>query len=157
MDLIHFGTTHVHVLLPTAQLVEPTFKPRGLWVSDESTDDGWQAWCQSQAFALDRLAVRTRIHLASHHRLLRLTTAAEVVRFTDDYGAWPAGLDAFPWRFRQGYAIDWACVAKDYDGILMTPYQWSLRLNDQCFWYYGVDCASGCIWHPAAVEAFEPL
>jgi hypothetical protein len=157
MDLIHFGLSHVTTLTPSVQADEPHFKPRGLWVSDESTEDGWRAWCEAEEFNVDQLAVRTRVHLYPDHHVRVLTTADDIIRFTDDYGAWPSYMNESRWLLRQGYAIDWACVAKDYEGILITPYQWSMRLNQRCFWYYGFDCASGCIWDPAAVSMLEPL
>lgn len=157
MDLIHFSVEPLTSLRDTAQVPEPGFKPRGLWVSDEASDDGWQAWCDAANFARDRLPYRTRIHLRPDHRVLVLTTAIAIVRFTDDYGAWPAYMRDAPWRQRQGFMIDLALVAKDYQGLIITLYQWSRRLDTSTFWYYGWDCASGCFWAQDAVAQLEPI
>jgi len=51
--------------------------------------------------------------------------------------------------------IDWGRVVQKYDGIIIAPYQWHLRLNDEIFWYYSWDCASGCVWNLGVVEVSE--
>lgn len=155
--LIHFSAIPCVALHSVAQADEPSFKPQGFWVSDESRDDGWAWWCRDTEFQLDALACATRVVLAPSARVCWLTTAAGILRFTDDFGAWPTYMDPFPWRVKQGYAIDWAAVAKDYQGIIITPYQWTRRLDPLTCWYYGWDCASGCLWDAAAVAALEVL
>jgi hypothetical protein len=49
--------------------------------------------------------------------------------------------------------IDWPRVAERFDGVIIAPYQWKHRL--ELMWYYGWDCASGCIWNARAVSCFE--
>ena len=53
--------------------------------------------------------------------------------------------------------IDWAEVASKYDGIIISPYQWSLRLDMEMMWYYGWDCASGCIWNISAIKELKEV
>ena len=53
-------------------------------------------------------------------------------------------------RFRDRY-IDWPAVATDYPGLIIAPYQWSCRMSEFTRWYYGWDCASGCIWNADAI------
>jgi len=50
--------------------------------------------------------------------------------------------------------INWPAVAEKYDGIIIAPYIWQRRLSDNPdhFWYYGWDCASGCIWNTEVIE-----
>lgn len=48
-------------------------------------------------------------------------------------------------------------IGARYDGIVITPYVWSMRLDRSAFWYYGWDCASGCIWNASAVAELVPL
>lgn len=48
--------------------------------------------------------------------------------------------------------INWPMVADRYQGIVIAPYLWSRRM-DGGLWYYGWDCASGCIWDAAAVAS----
>lgn len=49
--------------------------------------------------------------------------------------------------------IDWQKVAGKYMGIQIAPYLWQRRMHS--FWYYGWDCASGCIWTPAAIKSVK--
>ena len=42
--------------------------------------------------------------------------------------------------------IDWPRVASDYAGIEICPYLSSKRMDEDSFWYYGWDVASGCVW-----------
>ena len=48
--------------------------------------------------------------------------------------------------------IDWHAVAQAYAGIEIAPYCWSLRFEYEFLWYYGWDCASGCVWELSAVR-----
>ena len=43
---------------------------------------------------------------------------------------------------------DWKLIAQEFDGIEIAPYQWEIRMDYNFFWYYGWDCASGCLWRP---------
>ena len=52
------------------------------------------------------------------------------------------------------YYIDWSSTYKNYDGIVIAPYQWNCRYGDH-IWYYTWDCASGCIWNIDAIEKIE--
>ena len=69
--------------------------------------------------------------------------------FTSRYEFWKewGGPSGNKWRDR---CINWRAVAGDYAGLIITPYQWSRRLEPYS-WYYGWDCASGCIWDPSAI------
>ena len=48
--------------------------------------------------------------------------------------------------------IDWAEVAKDYQGVLITPYLEERRTR---YWYNTWDCASGCIWDTTCMASIE--
>ena len=50
--------------------------------------------------------------------------------------------------------MDWGYLATQYQGLIIAPYLWDLRLFGPA-WYYGWDCASGCIWDLTAVESFS--
>lgn len=122
------------------------YKPNGLWVSAEGEDD-WPAWCRGEKFGLDRLKHAAEIVLKPGAQILRIETARELLRFTENYGIkrkWPYDT-----------AIDWNAVYAAYQGIVIAPYQWTERLS--LFWYYGWDCASGCIWDAAAVATIRPV
>lgn len=121
-------------------------KPRGLWVSVDGEDD-WASWCRSESFGIGEL--RYRIHVAPEPRLLILPTPFDLDLFTERYGR--------EYR-RTSYSdtyIDWPAVAADYSGIIIAPYHWSRRMADHTRWYYGWDCASGCIWNADAIARVE--
>ncbi len=90
------------------------------------------------------LAVRHVVMLNNPDSLLWLTTPEDLDHFTDEWG-----IDA-KYNMR---AIEWWRVAQKYPGIMITPYCWQRRLD--LFWYYGWDCASGCIWDSEAVASIE--
>lgn len=126
---------------------QPGMKPKGLWVSDEDAF-GWREWCTDESFGEDRLSVAHEITLAPDADILRI------------HDAW--GIDDLTSRFASGretggYALDWSAVADLHQGILITPYIGIRRLSMHCGWYYGWDCASGCIWDSAAIESFRTV
>ena len=151
MKLIHhsrepfeFDPEHVYGHHDIARAVG---KPRGLWLSDEDTDWGWRAWCESEEFNLGGLAYETEFTLAPGANVLVLSTLLDLVAFTGEYGA-PLMPDA-PTSISK--VIDWNRVAAAYDGIIITPYVGEARWNFDLFWYYGWDVASGCIWNLKAL------
>lgn len=122
-------------------------KPKGLWVSVDGDDD-WLAWCKSENFALDRCVSRHRVDI-DLTRVLVLPSPLSLDMFQDEFAR------SFE---RAGYTdlyIDWPAVADRYAGIVIAPYHWSRRMSMR--WYYGWDCASGCIWDPSVVTGIELL
>lgn len=126
-------------------------KPRGLWVSVEGNGDGWSDWCRDEQFGGEGLAFEHEVVLAEDAHLLWLSTAEHLDAFTVEYGTpmYPAE----PTIRHRG--IDWPGVAKVYQGIVIAPYLWERRLDPDTFWYYGWDCASGCIWDLTAIARLE--
>ncbi len=123
-------------------------KPVGLWISDESADISWSAWCSDENFPLRKIAHKIELDLT--YPLLELSSYNSIVDFNNKYAA------AFPWsQTGELRAINWYAVAQEYDGILITPYQWQAR--HEFFWYYGWDCASGCIWNPRLIKSIEVM
>jgi hypothetical protein len=126
-------------------------KPQGLWVSAAGKDD-WLSWCRGEQFCLDRLAHRTEVSLADDARVLWVRSKSAFGAFHDQYGTevWLSKCS------RVGIpVIDWRLVARDYHGVVIAPYRWEARISD-ARWYYGWDCASGCIWDPAAIARLQP-
>jgi hypothetical protein len=118
-------------------------KPTGLWVSVDGDDD-WPSWCKSEEFRDVDSQNRFRVTLVAEANILHLTTFDDVVAFSEKYGEAS--------QFGVGYDdIRWAEVAANYQGIVIAPYSWQARNDRQTFWYYGWDCASGCIWDAAAI------
>lgn len=117
---------------PREQIDTPNYKPKGLWYE---VDADWRRWCRDDGMGtwIDGHFVYA-LSLDPALRLLTLRTAAAIDRFTTRYAAHSG--------------IDWRSVADRWDGIEIAPYQWSRRFHPDTAWYYGWDCASGCIWAP---------
>jgi hypothetical protein len=122
------------------------FKPSGLWYSVEGSEDSWSTWCMGEGFRMENLEFQYKIEL-DKSRILFIKTVEE--------------LDAFHSRFyysRYTFVnVCWDRVAENYSGIEIAPYQWSRRLSlDGGYdWYYGWDCASGCVWDLSAITEFK--
>lgn len=122
-------------------------KPAGLWLS---VGGAWPEWCKAESFALDRFKYVTRIELISGANVLWLRGEGDIITFHHEF----ADKDATP-SYLADY-IRWDRVAEQYDGIVIAPYVWSCRLDGPAHhWYYGWDCASGCIWDPRCIASFE--
>lgn len=142
--LIHYSKSRLSLLEPVIQSHAPHHKPLGLWVS---VDEAWKEWCESEEFHLEGLKYETEIVLNEDAKILYLTDAQDVDSFTDKYGA---NLTS------EIYWINWDKVAREgYQGIIINPYLGSRRYKLKTSWYYGWDCASGCIWDIAAIKEFK--
>lgn len=127
-------------------------KPSGLWVSVPGPDD-WVKFCRNESFREEKLAVQHKVVLSAKSSILFVENPKDIESFTEEYRC-PAYSPTYPGSRLNNWAIDWPRIAKRYDGIIITPYQWAYRLNPNMMWYYGWDCASGCIWNlDAAIES----
>lgn len=118
-------------------------KPIGLWLSDES-DYGWRQWCESEDFNLKNLSHQTVFNV-SLEKIILLQNSEDLLLFTEKYSdsrTLPTYFNLPKFKLQ---GIDWGAVGRDYNGIIITPYQWENRLKFS--WYYPWDCASGCIWN----------
>jgi hypothetical protein len=70
--------------------------------------------------------------------VLKIDTYEKLLKFNEEFSSQSAPGVSF---------IDWANVAKKYDGIEIVPYQTKARMNYNLLWYYGWDVASGCVWN----------
>lgn len=138
-NLIHFSSAGTVVVESRDQKpggsLGGQFKPSGLWVSDEN-DHGWSAWCADESYGRGQHAYT--VNLTPAAKILKITTPEELVEFDRQF------------RSADAYYVDWQSVAAHWQGVIISPYQWSLRLSD-VRWYYSWDCASGCIWDAAAI------
>lgn len=131
-------------------------KPKGLWVSVEGHDGNgdemhaWPQWCIMEDFDGSIKHNRYEITLQEETRVLWISDAGGILALTARYGL-SRRLSNAPSMLYQEGGIDWAAVAEDFDGIIIAPYIWSLRLHRETSWYYGWDCASGCIWRARAI------
>jgi hypothetical protein len=134
-------------VLPATQLSVPGWKPRGFWYE---VDGDWRRWCEAAGtgWCDDRPVLGVQ---PGDERILTLRSAYAIDKFTTEYGGPPDyDLGTGRARDRHGWSIDWARVAESYDGIEIAPYCWPRRMT--YLWYYGWDCASGCIWTPRGVQ-----
>ena len=128
-------------------------KPDGLWVS---VGRDWARWCEEERFRSrgGGLKVRHKVRLGKRDSILLLQSTADIVSFTNKYREvlYKTERDnPYCW------GIEWSSVAENYDGIVISPYNWHCRNNSHTWWYYGWDCASGCIWNLSAIESVWPV
>ncbi len=138
-------------------------KPIGFWLSVEDYDDDqtWKTWCEAEEFGLERLAHRYLVNLSSEAKILHLKTTKDIKDFGLEYqGNDQASFSRFmkergeePYAYV--YEIRWEEVMKKWDGIIIAPYNWDCRFPSETMWYYGWDCASGCIWNLDAIKSFS--
>lgn len=148
MRLLHYSDAPLGEIFSSDQRNSKAFKPRGLWVSVEGPDD-WPSWCRSEEFGVERLTHVHEIELFPAANILRIQNAGGIDRFTDEFAI---ERDRF-----QGFKIDWPTIAERWQGIVIAPYIRSRRLSDHVSWYYGWDCASGCIWDASAIKSAKLL
>jgi len=136
-------------------------KPKGLWYG---INDSWIDWCHSESMGW----VHNYIHevILDTSKILRISNIKEFEAFEDEYSdidpilaelskTYPNFNATFDgWQDRNHRRRGMNCirfdkVAEKYSGIEITPYLWEKRLESM--WYYGWDCASGCVWNPDAV------
>lgn len=147
--LMHYDAEPFHLdrtrRYPQREVFSSHNKPHGLWVSVEGEDD-WPSWCREEHFGVDKLAAAHEVTLTDDARILWLETEDHVRALPDTFGR--------PTKYGD-VGIDWQAVAERYQGIIITPYQWSCRMSLGTEFYYGWDCASGCIWDLDAIATFE--
>lgn len=124
-------------------------KPKGLWVSVEGEYD-WKSWCEAEQWGLADLACATEVVLSTNARILHIATHQELLDFGARFGC-RAPFAPDHDKYWDAYAVRWDDVAKNHDGVVIAPYQWGSRHSDVVKWYYGWDCASGCIWRMDAI------
>lgn len=145
-ELLHFSERPLKRVHKPDAPQPMSVKPKGFWVS---VGTEWMEWCVAEGFRLDTFKHVARVEIALNARILRLSGAADLDRFTKEYGT-DRGYTSL-----RHYDIDWMRVATLYDGIIIAPYCWERR--HELMWYYGWDVASGCIWNPKVVTRFEAI
>lgn len=143
--LVHYAHSPISELYNETPSDHPGWKPNGLWLSVEGGDPCWREWCESNNFNRGKILYEVRLQPVA--KILRLQTADSVLKFGKRMSAWPRLLPDVMRDYTQ--YINWKRVARRYDGIIISPYQWSLRHDKRCFWYNPWDCASGCVWNAA--------
>jgi len=154
MQLRHYSSVEIDkvVVQPNKSSYVRNDKPHGFWVSVPGKDD-WPSWCESEDFRLDYLCHEHIVTLTEDARILYLTCDENIEHFTIKYGVQD------PTSQYMGYReIRWNELYGKYQGIIIAPYSWHHRLEGIATnWYYGWDCASGCIWDISAIASINSV
>jgi hypothetical protein len=142
-----FDPTRTYDTYHDGRPVEDTGKPHGLWLS---VDGDWQEFRESSMMRIGQGfwgAKQTEFEV-DLSRCLVISSVREIDRFDKEYVARnlpPGGYSHF--------RVDWRPLREEYAGIVIAPYIWDRRLvSPVSDWYYGWDCASGCIWDLSIVS-----
>lgn len=150
MNLSHYSNQPIEKIASKKQNFNNLYcgigKPQGLWISVDGEYD-WPSWCEEEEFLQIEEQYHYRVHIKKDANILHLKSTEEIKSFHEKYCA--------PKPMVKLFAIPWQIVAKDYDGIIISPYCQELRLDCEIGWYYPWDCASGCIWAADAIEKIE--
>ena len=122
---------------------KPLCKPSGLWFD---VDGAWKTWCKHNDFREMTLKHCYEVIIPDSHDILKITNAEQLDDFTEMF------------RDRTQIAVvslDWPTITQIFDAIVIAPYIWSRRLYISTTWYYGWDCASGCVWNLNGVSLQE--
>lgn len=115
-------------------------KPKGLWYG---VNEDWLRWCKSeQPNWIYPYNFELKINFS---KIIVIKNYEQLKQFTEKYKDY----DSFS---MVDYQIDWYKVAKKYSGIEISPYIYEARFRVR--WYYGWDCASGCVWKKDAIRKF---
>jgi len=132
----------------------PFMKPDGFWFSPEDAtqkyDVSWYDYCLQESEYFSAI-LRYKYHIlpVPTANLLILDTISKMYEFRKRY------LLYFREPLLRSLAICWQKVALDYQGILIAPYHYELRLNSDFTWYSSWDCASGCVWDISAIQSIS--
>ena len=125
-----------------------------LWVTDEATKESWSWWCKGEDFRVETLKHAYEVQLNPEAKILTITSPGKLILFQEENEP----LDSEKLPYQRGFNnIDWDHVGMKWDAVLITPYLWDCRLDPQCFWYYGWDCASGVLMRPHAIANIREL
>jgi hypothetical protein len=147
-------------------------KPHGFWFD---VNESWKQWCEATQFHLQGLCYRHTVTIFDTSRVLYLRNAKDVDKFTLKYGHNMSGhiqplqnpeeIDAFARQYGQDLFreirgqfsnyILWGEVAEKHSGIVIDPYFHSRSLK--YLWYYGLNCAGGCIWDTKVIRLGKPF
>ena len=109
-------------------------KPCGVWYS---YGDDWLYFVRREQFeqAYGKYFYAVEV---SAENILKITNFCDLLSFTESYKDEDT---SDTWK------INWKRVAKEYDGIEISPYIRSARMDVSTAWYYSWDVSSGCIWN----------
>jgi len=125
-------------------------------------------------FRLETLRYRHPVTLLDASRILFLRNAKDIDRFTREFGRNLSSRIRFLQsaeeidKFTPQSGIDlsgeiqkqfsnyimWGEVAEKHSGIIVNPYS---RARSRAYlWYYGWNCAGGCVWDTSVIRLGKP-
>jgi hypothetical protein len=146
-------------------------KPNGLWFD---VNGEWKQWCEATQFRLENLNYRHTVTIRDESRILFLQAAKDIDEFTNTYGRNISGhvqllqsaeeMDAFTREYGHDFFGDirrafsnyimWGEVAEKHSGIIIYPY--SQERSRTYLWYWGWNCAGGCVWDTSVIRLGKP-
>lgn len=146
-------------------------KPNGLWFD---VDGSWKRWCEAVHFRLEDLRCRHTVSILDASRIHFLRNGKDIDLFTRQYGRDISGhiqplqssedLNTFARQYGNDLFGDiqeqfsnyimWREVAQKHTGIIIDPY--SCARSQTYLWYYGWNCAGGCIWDTSVIRLGKP-
>lgn len=136
--LSHYSQVQLKKIKSVPQEV-PSYKPKGLWVSVDGPND-WPHYLDGLDAKPGRYHYRIDLDFKN---ILQLCSRNDLKNFTHRYKKYACG---------EMFSIHWVAVAQEYQGIVISPWMNSFNLSLNLIWYYGWDCASGCIWDANAIR-----
>lgn len=131
-------------------------KPVGLWVSvEDDPEDGWLEWSRENDFRLEDLTYKYRVILREDAKILHLKGTGQIIHFSRQRCKKELSMPQALYSSFDSYSVDWDIVKEEYQGIIISPYDWACRMHVDTMWYYGWDCASGCLWDLSCIDSFE--
>lgn len=119
-------------------------KPNGLWFG---IGNSWLNWMISEDFKYTEYNYIYELEF-DKNKILKIDNENKFKKFEEQFllktDKKPLTLSYKTNTFMG--SIDWEKVSSQYNGIEISPYFYQFRLSH--LWYYGWDCASGCLWSP---------
>lgn len=165
-ELFHF-TDKQDMWFDTARIYEQkplNLKPTGLWLSDETADNGWFSWCTVNGFWIENLAYAYKINIDLTDGILMIETTDDLVEFINNYQLLfeteIPGLSKEKNESLQSLEakyINWELVTKNFKGIFIRYHNidWHWRFTSAHLWVSSWDCDSACIWDLSCINSIE--
>lgn len=152
MEWYHFSrkpieTVESAFLNPEKYPVRSSFKPRGIWLSDEQDKDICWSTYAKQMEIYDGEVYTYRVKLNEASRLLYLDTTERVMWFHKHFSEYNSLCE------ERISLIKDDVYKRHWKGIVYSPY--FPELGRDYFWYRVLDIPSACIWDASCIESFE--
>lgn len=157
--LLHTSSQELTLETLKTHIQTNDYKPKGLWYG---IADSWIDWCLGESFGgIHKYIYELNI---DEDKILKIDDIEKFEIFEREYKDIPAWQKKFEFcedlpeidpvyvsraRLRLD-SINYEKVASNFSGIEISPYFWEKRMESM--WYYGWDCASGCVWNPDALK-----